>query len=501
MMNVNKQWTLKTLFGTWAAAPIVADVPVKGLALDSREVQAGEVFLACAGTQVHGLDHAAQAIKRGAVAIVWEPQDTREVNPDDYSVPMIALESLSEKVGLIADRYFSQPSRSMSVVGVTGTDGKTSVGQFLAQVLDQESARCGVIGTLGYGLYGELAPATHTTPDALRVQALIAQMREHKARWLVMEVSSHALEQGRVAGVAFDLAVFTNLTREHLDYHGDMAHYAKSKQRLFDWPGLKHAVINLDDAFGRELRVGMREDINVLGYGIGTPADYPIDAVVAESVVFDRHGFKAQVHTPWGKGVLETNLLGQFNVMNMLAVLAALLLLEESLTDALLRLRHSTTVPGRMEPFHSAGKPLVIVDYAHTPAALSSVLHAAREHCVGTLWCVFGCGGDRDPGKRALMGEAAERIADRVVVTDDNPRNEAPAQIFEQIRQGLKNPDAAYFEHDRALAIAYAIDNAGVDDLVVVAGKGHEQVQIVGPARHPFSDVEQVQRRLYGVQG
>ncbi|MEJ2347491.1 MAG: UDP-N-acetylmuramoyl-L-alanyl-D-glutamate--2,6-diaminopimelate ligase, partial [Gammaproteobacteria bacterium] len=380
------------------------DVAVAGLALDSRGVEPGYVFLACQGLHAHGLTFAAEAIQRGAAAIVYEAVDGLQPLPAD--IPVIAVPGLGQRVGEIADRFFEHPSRAMTVIGITGTDGKSSISHFLAQALDLERARCGVIGTLGYGLYGELESGTHTTPDAVRVHHELRRFVDRGARWTSMEVSSHALEQGRVSGVDFDIALLSNLTRDHLDYHGSHAAYADAKRRLFHWPGLRHAVLNLDDAFGRALYSELDGQVDRVGYGLEASAGD--NAVRAVDILYGPQGVSGRVETPWGTGEFQAPLLGRFNVYNLLAVLSTLLALGVELNDALERLSHTRSIPGRMEAFGGgAGQPLVVVDYAHTPGALAAVLESLRPLAEGRLICVFGCGGDRDRGKRAEMGAVA----------------------------------------------------------------------------------------------
>jgi len=498
MTAATSRWTLGPLLRDLAQVPpAAAALPVTGLALDSRRVARGDLFLACAGTRQHGLTHAEQAVARGAVAVAWE-RSRGQAEPSSDRVPYIAVDRLTHKLGVVADRFYGHPSREMGVMGVTGTDGKTSVTQFLAQALDQPDARCGVIGTLGYGLHGELEPGTHTTPDAITLQREIAAIRQAGARWLAMEVSSHALDQGRVNGVAFDYALFTNLSRDHLDYHGSMAAYGAAKQRLFGWAGLDYAIINLDDAFGRELSAAVPGGVRQLGYSLTPDATREVDCVAVRHLDLHAGGFTAQVVTPWGEGELEAAVLGHFNVHNLLAVLATLLAIGVELPDALLRLRRICPVAGRMQLLGGGARPQVVVDYAHTPGALEQVLGAAREHAAGRLICVFGCGGDRDVGKRPLMAAVAERLADQVIVTDDNPRHEDPARIVADIVAGFENPGAAHIEHDRETAIRQAIETATQDDLVVIAGKGHETCQLVGDTAIPFSDVDVATRWLDG---
>ena len=467
---------------------------VTGVAADSRRVRAGDLFAACSGQRQHGLAHLAEASRKGAAAVAWEPDGV--VAEPEAAVPLIRVPGLGRKLGRIADRFYGQPSRAMTVIGVTGTDGKTSVTQFLAQALDQEDLRCGVVGTLGWGLADALQPASHTTPDAVGLQAALHELRRRRARWVAMEVSSHALDQGRVAGVAFDIAVLTNLSRDHLDYHGDEASYARAKQRLFQVPGLEYAVVNLDDAFGRQLAREAR-DHAVLGYGLSPRPDAEAPAVWGEHLRFQERGLRLQVQTPWGRGELAAGVLGRFNAANLLAVLGVLLALGVGLEDALERLRHVRTIPGRMEAFGGGASPLVVVDYAHTAAALAHALQAVRHHCGGRLWCVFGCGGERDPGKRPLMGAAAEHYADRLIITDDNPRGEAPEAVVRAILDGLQRPERAEVCHDRGEAIARAVARAQAGDAVLVAGKGHEQVQWIGDEGRAYSDREVV-RDLVG---
>ncbi len=507
MMAAHEQrhsYTLSALLAGIAEVAAEADRPVSGLALDSRRVGPGQAFVALAGTRTHGLDHADTAIAAGAVAVLWEAEGRAaplalswRTGPGGHKVPLLAIPELSQLVGVIADRFYGQPSHRLFTVGVTGTNGKTSVTQFLAQILSAD-APCGVIGTLGNGLYGQLSETRHTTPDAITTHALLSDMCDRGASAAVLEVSSHGLEQGRVNGVAFDTAVFTNLSHEHLDYHGDMDAYGRAKRRLFEMPGLRTAVVNADDAFGRELLTRLSADVQVLSYGLEVHGEAP--TLYGTELRLDLEGLRLQVHSPWGEGELVSSLLGRFNAANLLAVLGVLLAHGMALDTALARLAGLTTVPGRMERFGGGERPLLVVDYAHTPDALEQVLAALREHTAGSLWCVFGCGGERDRAKRPFMGRAAERLADFVVLTDDNPRGENPWDIVSHIQAGMQRPDAAYVERDRAAAIERAFALAGPGDVVLIAGKGHEDYQEVAGERRSFSDVEQV-RRLLGEAG
>ena len=502
MMTAELMATAHTLGGLlhdFGDVKVTQDVAVTGLAIDSRKVQAGDLFMAVAGTLTHGLRHARQAIALGAAAVAWEPvsgdaglAETAALLP----VPVVAVADLRQRVGLIADRYYGHPSRGLFTIGVTGTDGKTSCSHFIAQALNSDDRRCGVIGTLGYGLYDELSAATHTTPDALTIQQTLCSLQKAGARCVVAEVSSHAMDQGRVRGVTFDLAVLTNLTRDHLDYHGDLESYADAKRKLFHSDGLRYAVINADDAFGSALLGNIPPGVAPIAYRLENDpfrTRFPAQWVIGRNLQYDVSGLGMDVYTPWGSGSLQCGLLGRFNASNLLAALASLCVTGLPFTEALQRLAQTRTVPGRMERFDmGAGRPLAVVDFAHTAAALEAVLSSLRAHCRGKLWCVFGAGGDRDRGKRSLMGAVAERHADAIVLTDDNPRTEDAGKIVNDIRSGLKQPAAVHVEHDRAHAIGWALQHAAEDDIVLIAGKGHEAVQIVGNRAVPFSDRERV---------
>ncbi len=485
---------LSTVLQGLIAVPAALDVEIQGVCADSRQAQAGDLFLACAGAHAHGLDYAAQVVQAGAVAIIYDPPATaHSALAAGVGVPLLALPGLRELLGLIGARFYQQPSQALDVIGITGTNGKTSCSQFIAQALDQAGEHCGIIGTLGYGLYGELTAGERTTPDAVEVQHLLADMRARGARHVAMEVSSHALDQGRVNGVNFQVAVWTNLTRDHLDYHGDMAAYAKAKQRLFKAPGLRHAVINLDDDYGRELLAAIPVGVQTIGYTLNQEtlqqSAFGTQYLLAGSdLQLTDAGIDLHVQSLWGAGRLRAGLLGRFNASNLLAALATLLALGVPFDAAVQRLGRVSTVPGRMERFGGGRQPLVVVDYAHTPDALEQALRALRGHCHGKLWCIVGCGGERDTGKRPLMGAVAEQNADRVVVTDDNPRGEDPIQIVADILAGMRNPDAAYLRRDRGQAIAFAIEQSHPGDVILVAGKGHEEYQVLGTRRLPYSD-------------
>ena len=465
---------------------------VTGLSVDSRSIQQGDLFIACDGSHVQGYEYIEQAIQSGAVAVVLDSNNNINKVARLDAVPVIAVDDLQNKLGLIADRFYDHPSQKMLVIGITGTNGKTSCAHFISQVLHSKSEPCGMIGTLGNGLYDDIKPGTHTTPLAIPLHGLISDLYDAGAKRLVMEVSSHGLEQNRVGGVQFDLALFTNLSRDHLDYHGDMESYANAKRMLFQIEGLQYAVINTDDAFGQSLLKEISDVVSVVAYSLSGVAQQGVSTICVTQITLDKNGIVMQVDTPWGSGELRSSLLGRFNAENLLASMACLLVMGLQLEDVLERLAQIETVPGRMERIEGTNGPTVIVDYAHTPDALEHVLNAAREHCAGKLWCVFGCGGDRDQGKRALMGEVAARLSDYVIVTDDNPRHEDPKKIVNGILSGMNKREHVLVEHDRAMAIRNAIEKADKNDLVLIAGKGHEDYQLIRDEKRPFSDREYV---------
>jgi UDP-N-acetylmuramoyl-L-alanyl-D-glutamate--2,6-diaminopimelate ligase len=483
-------------------AVAVPAVPVAGVAMDSRDVRPGSLFLACRGGSRHGLGFAEAAVRAGAAAVAaesdreWPAARLSELSAG-LGVPVVEVPELGAKASEIAARFFGRPGDRLRLLGVTGTNGKTTVTQYLARALAADMP-CAIVGTLGAGYPDALRPTAHTTPDAVTLQATLADLRAGGARAVAMEVSSHALHQHRVAALRFDTAVFTNLTRDHLDYHQTMEAYAEAKARLFRSPGLRVAVINTDDPFGLALFGESARRLPVVAYGLeGTPA-HAERHVAAERLVVDVTGLRLHVRSSWGEGELVSPLLGRFNAANLLAVLAVLLESGVPLDAALARVGALRTVPGRMERLGGGDRPLVVVDYAHTPDALAQVLGALREHCAGRLFCVFGCGGERDRGKRPLMGEVAETLADRVVVTDDNPRHEDGDAIVAEILAGLREPGRAAVERNRARAIALAVGEARPGDIVLVAGKGHEPYQQIGDLRLPFSDREVVLGLLQG---
>lgn len=469
----------------------VPDMNIASVAIDSRSVRDGGLFLAYQGTQGHGLDHVEDAVARGARAVAWDA-DTRPT----LSVPDIHVAGLAAQAGPIAARFYGEPSHRLFAAGVTGTDGKTSCAWMLAQAFAALGQRCGYMGTLGFGFADDLAQATHTTPGPVDVQDWLARFVAADADAVAFEVSSHALDQHRVDGVAFDVAVLTQLGRDHLDYHGDMDRYAAAKQRLFAFRGLGTAVLNGDDAHGRAWLASLDATVEPVVYGFGDMAALGARHVRVVSAQPHANGLQLELQTSWGSARVESPLVGRFNAMNLAAVLAVMLARDIDFDAAIEALAQVTTVPGRMQRIDaSADQPLVVVDYAHTPGALTHALEAVRAHADGRVLCVFGCGGDRDRGKRALMGAAAE-TADAVWLTDDNPRSEMPADIVRDIRAGMTEKANVTIEHDRRRAIRAAIAAARPGDVVLIAGKGHETTQQVGADKRPFDDRTEARRAL-----
>jgi UDP-N-acetylmuramoyl-L-alanyl-D-glutamate--2,6-diaminopimelate ligase len=470
--------SLATLLEGWCDTPPA--LSVSGLTLDSRKVSPGDAFLAVAGGTTHGLAFASQAQARGAKVIIHD--GLAPVPPQD--IPQVYVAGLGGLLSSLAARFFHAPSEQLIVAGVTGTNGKTSTAHFIAQAWQRTNGKAGLIGTIGYGALPRLRKAELTTPDAVATQHMLSECIDEGVEYVAMEVSSHALEQGRCADVAFDVAVFTNLSRDHLDYHGSMERYASAKRRLFTEYRPRFAVINADDEFGRTLIAELAGRAEVLSYG--TNGSSELRAGVLE---MDSSGMALNITSPWGQGKLHASLLGRFNVSNLMAAAGTLALLGMPWSQVMHQLELMHPVPGRM---HCLGgendQPLVVVDFAHTPDALKQALTALRSHLHGRLTCVFGCGGDRDRGKRPMMAAVAESLADRVVVTTDNPRSEAPQAIFEDMLAGMHSPANALVISDRGAAIRQAIMESRPGDIVLVAGKGHETWQESNGQRLPFSD-------------
>lgn len=469
----------------------LAELTVKGVQIDSRRITAGDLFLAYPGINVDGRDYIDSAISAGAAAVLVQSDEQWSTNVIRAAVPVVVVDELASKVSTIAGRFYGDPSHAMPVIGVTGTNGKTSCSQLIMQLLVALGQDCGVIGTLGYGINDQLQDSPNTTPDAIKIQAALAEWRDAGVPWATMEVSSHGLEQHRVTGVQFDTAVFTNLSRDHLDYHGSMQAYGASKAKLFQYPDLKRAIINLDDPFSSVLENLLAKNVEVLRFSVqgNTDAD-----VWLQDISYHSGGVRATLHSPWGQVTLNSPLWGPFNLANILVAIVVVATQGFTLETIVEQVARVNTVPGRMQQVDSPADINVVVDYAHTPDALAQALQAMRLHTRGKCWCVFGCGGDRDQGKRPLMGEAVQRFADHSIVTSDNPRNESAHTIINEILSGIDRPTLV--EEDRAKAIAFAIAHAQVGDSVLIAGKGHEDYQLVGDQRLPFSDVKHARLAL-----
>ena len=463
------------------------DIKASQLTTDSRKAGPGSVFLAYPGESSDGRKYIPQAVAQGVAGVLWEREGFAW--EPAWSIPNLPVENLRAQAGVIADEFYGHPSRKLRMIGITGTNGKTSCSHWLAEALTRLGRKTAAIGTLGNGFPGALLEAINTTPDPVLLHGMLAAYVEEGAAGAAMEVSSHGLAQGRVNGVHFDVAVLTNLSRDHLDYHGDMAAYAEAKKKLFYWPGLGCMVVNTDDDFGAELADDAEgRDLRVLTYGLQT------GDVRGQNLELHGDGLAMDVVTSYGNTRLEARLMGRFNAYNLLAVLAVLLASDVPLQDAVSVLKDIKPVAGRMQTLGGGDKPLVVIDYAHTPDALEKVLMALREQTVGRLICVFGCGGNRDKGKRPLMGEAASRLADKVVVTSDNPRHEDPATIIDEVIAGMSGD--YHIEADRAAAIDLAICDAKPGDIVLIAGKGHEDYQDIGGVKLPFDDREVARRML-----
>lgn len=486
--------TLADLLQDFAAAPAT---PVHGIASDSRQLQRGDLFLAVQGMGSHGLDYLAQARDAGVCAVAWDASTGSE--PADIGVPMIAVTDLAEKLGDIANRFYGRPSEHLDVIGVTGTNGKTTVAWMIAQAAEILGERCAYLGTLGYGIDEVQGAEGMTTPAAVELHGRLAEFVDQGAAQAAIEVSSHALSQGRVDGVRFATALFTNLTRDHLDYHADMREYFESKSRLFLDCEPRERVINLDSEYGTQLASMCGPDVVT----VSTQFDRAVDGgphVFVRAVAATEQGSDISFASSWGDGRFTLPLPGDFNVANAVLVLALLLNKGVSLDAACDVMSQLSAPPGRMQRVAMDG-PAVYIDYAHTPDALESAMRALRPHCRGKLWCVFGCGGDRDAGKRPQMGSAAETQGDHVVVTTDNPRSEDAAAIIGDIVAGVSQPDKITVIEDRAAAIAWAIENAAENDLVLVAGKGHENYQEVAGQRIRFSDYAIAESALAAREG
>ena len=477
---------------------------VSGLQLDSRKLEPNELFIAYPGLHTDGRHYLAQAKAAGAVAALVESEGFNTT--DETPLPMIAIENLANKVSAIAGRFYADPSASLPVIGITGTNGKTTCTQLLAQLFALLGKPAGVIGTLGYGLLpsdevstkSSLTDTGLTTPDAVSMQRILADLLDDGAGVVAMEVSSHSLDQGRVAGLHFSTGVFTNLSQDHLDYHQTMAAYQQAKARLFKAPGLKNAIVNRDDAAGRTIiaALAVSSELSCYSYSCSQKdAD-----IYADAPTFGPQGICAQLVTPWGQGELRCALQGEFNLSNLLAVIGVACAEGYALPAVLAGVAQLKPVPGRLEVVDTQALPVVVVDYAHTADALEKALTALRPACKGRLWCVFGCGGDRDQGKRPVMGSIAAELADQLVITSDNPRSEDAQAIIDAVLAGVPTDSNKVSEPqifvDRRAAIRFAVSNAAEQDVVLIAGKGHEDYQLIKDQRLPFNDVAEARLAL-----
>ncbi|MEP1470691.1 MAG: UDP-N-acetylmuramoyl-L-alanyl-D-glutamate--2,6-diaminopimelate ligase [Halieaceae bacterium] len=473
------QMPLSNVLGDYASADI--DAVISGVQIDSRKVTSGDLFLAIPGDAHDGRQFIEQAVASGAAAVLAEPPVAGFV--DGIPVPMIEIPDLQMEAGAIASRFFGQPSAALHMIGVTGTNGKTTTSRLVAQLLRSLDKQCGVIGTLGCTLTEEVNEAGNTTPDPVALQQQLASWRDAGVVAVSMEVSSHALVQGRINGVVFETAVYTNLSRDHLDYHGSMDAYGRAKLKLFTCEGLQHAVINLDDAYSSQVEQALAADVQRLGYSAkgDTGADLWID-----DTSFHAGGVTGRMHSPWGTARFSSPLPGDFNLGNLSAAVASVVLAGEEFEATLDAVSSLQPVPGRMQSIVNNAGLQVIIDYAHTPDALEQALKALREHVAGKLVCVFGCGGDRDAGKRPVMGRVACEYSDLVIVTSDNPRNENPQRILLDVEAGCTGDYRLVSAREDAIALAIAQAQPG--DCILVAGKGHEPYQIIDDERLPFSD-------------
>jgi UDP-N-acetylmuramoyl-L-alanyl-D-glutamate--2,6-diaminopimelate ligase len=486
----------RELFTGLVDSAVLHELAVTGISIDSRQVKSGDLFIAQAGLNSHGMDYVVDAVRAGAVAVAYDDGDAyavqrRELLQKQLTAEWVAVPSLQQKVGILASRFYGYPSRQCKLIGITGTDGKTSVTHLLVQALGRLQQPAGSIGTLGYGMSNQLDATSHTTPDAVSLQAMLHELVQQGSQTIVMEVSSHALEQYRVSGCEFDIAVLTNLGSDHLDYHGSLEQYALAKSSLFDFPGVAKRILNVNDTLGRKLAQSHAAE-SVLTYDSSSRYPSAADIDLIESRMSSR-GLGLRVATPVGEIECQTALIGTFNVDNLLACVGVLIALGYEQQQLEYALQDLQPIPGRMQLFQSqTGQAAVVIDFAHTAQALEACLRAVQGTVAGDLYCVFGCGGDRDKSKRSQMGSVAEQLCDHVILTDDNPRGESAERIIKDILQGITKQQQVQVIHDRRKAIATALAAATTSDLVVIAGKGHEQYQIIGDQRLPFSDAQVV---------
>lgn len=475
--------------------PSHLDRHIGGITLDSRKVNPNDLFLAIKGSDANGSRYITDAISKGASAVLVDQLATDVIL--DQPIPIFLVVHLQQSIGLLAARFYDYPAQKLRVIGVTGTNGKTSCTNFIAQILHSLHTACGVIGTLGNGCYPHLQASSLTTPDAITLQALLRDFVNQKATTVAMEVSSHSIDQGRINATDFEIGIFTNLTQDHLDYHGTMENYAAVKRRFLAATYTKQVIVNADDAYGRQWIADIEPHKSVFAYSTSKSSlKLNVPMVYCENISLSMQGINATVHSPWGTGEVLLPLIGHFNLSNGLAVLTALCAYGIPFSDVLLGLSRLQGVPGRMQTFGGSKQPLVVVDYSHTPDSLKNALTALRSHTRGKLICVFGCGGNRDKSKRPIMAAIAEQFADEVIITNDNPRHEIPNEIAADILKGFADPERVKVELDRSKAILNSIQWATEMDCILIAGKGAETYQQIGDEKIPFDDTEQVKNYL-----
>lgn len=484
-----------------SVAPNRESFSVGPLKLDSRTILSGDTFVAIQGYQTDGRVFIPMAIEKGAKLIFAEENNShefKEMFTDIAEEKIIWIKDLRNNLSEIAANYFGHPGDELKNIAVTGTNGKTSCSFIIAKTLQKLNFECYLMGTLGIGCCDNLRESDNTTADAITLQAILHEALDSGAQFSSMEISSHGIDQNRAAAIKLDTAIFTNLTRDHLDYHGTMENYGAAKRKLFIQENLKNVVLNMDDKFGRTLA----KDENVVANKWLVTMKLPPSGadlqrwIWTEDVNFSLRGIHGKIFTPWGTGKIDSPLIGEFNLSNLLLVVAALGGVLKELQPILNALKSVRAAAGRMHTIGTSQTPTAIVDYAHTPDALEKALNAVREHCTGLIWCVFGCGGDRDSGKRPLMAKIAEKLSNRVIVTQDNPRFESEETIKSDIFSGFKRPEKVVYISDRTEAIATAINKAQPNDAILVAGKGHEEYQLIGKVKHHHSDSDVCKKLL-----
>lgn len=503
MLSPSQSITLGSLLSPWMATSDWQEKwrehSVENMTIDSRQIEADDLFVAVNGHAVDGRGFIPAAIHAGATAVLAEAENIAKHGDivEQDGIVIIYFKQLNQYLSAIANRFYAQPDTRLKLLAVTGTNGKTTISQLLAQWANLIGYNAGVMGTTGNGLLNSLIPAVNTTGNAIEIPHVLHDLVDQGADFAAMEISSHGLVQGRVKALQFVASIFTNLSRDHLDYHGDMANYADAKKCLFTEHQAGIPVINADDDIGLSWLADLPNAVAVVTDKARLGEGYQGQALWLTDVAYSTQGVNISFDSSWGAGQFTAPLVGSFNVSNLLLALATLLALGHSIDTLIAVAPRLTAVIGRMEVFQRSDKPMVVVDYAHTPDALEKALQALRVHCQGKLWCIFGCGGDRDTGKRPMMAEISERLADQIIITDDNPRTEAPAAIVSDMLQGLVLPQQAQVIHDRKLACTYAIEHAQANDIILLAGKGHEDYQVLADRIIHYSDRETVQA-LFG---